>query len=432
MTKAIPCKVPFVRQAKRVSEDATGLIKYFVDPESVEESARNQILEAACMPFVGPWIAVMPDVHAGMGCSIGTVVPVRGAVAPSLVGVDIACGVSALKMDGLKQTDFQQQDLERIYSGLLSAIPHGRSHHGDRVNDKGAWGKFPRGLADIYEEKLKGEFEDVVSRVPDSMVQKVRSANNEHHFGTLGTGNHFLELTYDIHSGDIWLLCHSGSRGIGNCLASGFITEAKKLCKQWLIETPPDLAYLPEGTNEFWAYITAIRWATKYAYYSRAVMLCLAHQVILNRNPHVAHHLMDILDDTEYFSCHHNYMEREHHHGSDYWVIRKGAIRARKGDRGIIPGSMGSPSFIVEGKGNPDSLHSASHGAGREMSRTKARATFSLQDHVRATEGVICAKDESVLDETPYAYKDIRHVMKQQEDLVSVQTELRQLICLKG
>ena len=392
-------------------------IKAWTQGVPFEDAARRQVMNVATLPFVHKWVAIMPDVHSGKGATIGSVIPTDKAIIPAAVGVDIGCGMMAAKTS-LNASDLPDS-LGHIRAAIEKAVPHGRSHHGGR-NDRGAWGKIPDRVAKTW-ATLVDEFTVISGKHP-----AVARANHVTHLGTLGTGNHFIEVCLD--EGDtVWFMLHSGSRGVGNRIGSYFIELAKTDMRTWHINLPDkDLAYLPEGTEHFNDYVQAVAWAQQYAMLNRQVMM--AHVVAAVRE------VLPIAFDTEVeaVNCHHNYVEREHHYDKNVWVTRKGAVRAREGELGIIPGSMGARSYIVRGKGNPESFCSCSHGAGRVMSRAEARRRFSIEDHIAATDGVECRKDMDVIDETPAAYKDIDAVMEAQHDLVEIVHTLRQIVCVKG
>ena len=382
-----------------------------------EEQARAQVLNVASMPFVHKWVAIMPDVHAGRGATIGSVIPTEKAIIPAAVGVDIGCGMMAAKTS-LCANDLPDS-LGHIRAAIERAVPHGRSDNGGR-NDRGAWGKVPKSVAAVW-ATLKDDFDRISDRHPH-----VARTNHVNHLGTLGTGNHFIEVCLD-ESDNVWFMLHSGSRGVGNRIGSYFIELAKEDMRTWHINLPDkDLAYLPEGTEHFTDYVMAVDWAQRFAMLNRQVMM--EHVVNAVRSS------LPVAFDAQVqaVNCHHNYVEREHHYGKNVWVTRKGAVRAREGELGIIPGSMGARSYIVRGKGNEESFCSCSHGAGRVMSRTEARRKFTLEDHIAATQGVECRKDAEVIDETPAAYKDIDAVMEAQRDLVEIVHTLRQIVCVKG
>jgi len=391
-------------------------IKLWTRGVPVEAEARAQLIKTASLPFIHRHIAVMPDVHVGKGSTIGSVIPTLRAVIPAAVGVDIGCGMMAAKTS-LCAADLPD-DLGPMRSAIERAIPHGRATKG---RDHGAWGERLPPLAQAGWAELKSGFEILIRKHP-----RLAKTNNHVHLGTLGTGNHFIEVCLDECQA-VWFMLHSGSRGVGNAIGSHFIELAKKDMRQWMVNLPDeDLAYFQEGTQHFDDYIEAVGWAQKYARINREVMMKTLVQAVraVIAKPFEAH--------VEAVNCHHNYVSRERHFGEDVLVTRKGAVRARRGELGIIPGSMGARSFIVRGLGNEDSFHSCSHGAGRAMSRTQARKRFSLQDHRAATAGVECRKDAEVIDETPAAYKDIDAVMVAQKDLVEIVHTLKQVVCVKG
>lgn len=394
-------------------------IKMWTNGVPVEDSAMTQLRNVASLPFVHKHVAVMPDVHWGMGATVGSVIPTRGAIVPAAVGVDIGCGMMAVK------TDLTASDLPDSLAGVRSAIeasvPHGRTDNGG-ANDRGAWGEPPEPVLQAATPLL--ERLQAVADEDKGLARAVRRA--PHHVGTLGTGNHFIEICLDTEQA-VWVMLHSGSRGIGNAIGMRFIELAKKDMKRWFINLPDeDLAYLPQGSEHFGRYIRALKWAQDFARLNRETMMSAALGALssaLGRPAATGEHAIN---------CHHNYVEMENHFGEDVWVTRKGAVRARAGDLGIIPGSMGARSYVVRGKGNPESFCSCSHGAGRAMSRAAAKKRFTLDDHKAATAGVECRKDAEVIDETPGAYKSIDAVMAAQTDLVEVVTELRQVVCVKG
>jgi len=393
-------------------------IKAWVKGVPVEEQALEQLHQVASMPFIYKHIAVMPDVHWGMGTTIGSVIPTQGAIIPAAVGVDIGCGMAAV------QTDLMARDLPDNLKGIRTAIekavPHGRTNKGNRDLDRGAWGSIPREVFEAW-IPLQERFDRITLK--DPLIAK---SNSVHHLGTLGTGNHFIEVCLD-ESDQVWFMLHSGSRGVGNKIGMYFINKAKEDMRKWMINLPEkDLAYLPEGTEHFDDYLDAVGWAQDFAKINRDLMM---RAVIKAVGTELG---VPITTDRSAVNCHHNYVTREHHFGQNILITRKGAVRAREGDLGIIPGSMGAKSFIVRGKGNRESFHSCSHGAGRKMSRTVARKTFTVDDHARDTAGVECRKDKDVVDETPKAYKDIDTVMKAQEDLVDIVHTLKQVVCVKG
>ncbi len=393
-------------------------IKAWVDGVEFEDEARKQVENLAAMPFVFKHVAVMPDVHAGIGATVGSVIATTGAIIPAAVGVDIGCGMIA------QRTSLVASDLPDDLSGLRSVIeasvPHGRTDNGQR-NDVGAWQREPPGSVGTSWADLEPTFKSIVEKYP-----KLAHRRAVGHLGTLGTGNHFIEICLDEEQ-RVWVMLHSGSRGVGNLIGSHFIALAKADMKRYFVNLPDqDLAYLPEGTEHFTDYMKAVSWAQEYAFANRQIML-----------GHVLAALADAVPKPfelreEAVNCHHNYVATERHFGQNVMVTRKGAVKAAEGDLGIIPGSMGVKSFIVRGKGNRESFNSCSHGAGRRMSRTAAKKKFTVEDHVAATDGVNCRKDADVIDETPGAYKSIDAVIDAERDLVDVVHTLKQVVCVKG
>ncbi len=395
-----------------------GIVKAWVEGVPVEQSALDQLTNLARLPFVHKWVAAMPGVDTGIGATVGSVIPTRGAIIPAAVGVDIGCGMVAAR------TSLQASELPDSLAGLRSAVeaavPHGRTHHGG-PGDVGSWPEPPADVADAW-ATLRPGYERTVAKYP-----KLDRGSHVTHVGTLGTGNHFIEVCLD-EAERVWVMLHSGSRGVGNRIGSFFIELARRDMERWFIHLPDrDLAYFPEGTEHFDDYWHAVQWAQEYARANRVLML--RHTLAaLARTPGLPPFQADEL----VVHCHHNYVAREHHYGANVFVTRKGAVRAREDDLGIIPGSMGARSYIVRGKVHPESFASCAHGAGRDMSRAEARRRFTLDDHARATAGVECRKDDGVLDETPGAYKPIDAVMAAQADLVEVVHTLRQVVCVKG
>ncbi len=391
-------------------------IKAWTQGVPFEAEAEAQLRKVAEMPFVHKWVAVMPDVHSGIGATVGSVIASKGAIIPAAVGVDIGCGMMAVQTS-LRAVDLPDS-LRAVRSAIESAVPHGRTDDGGK-NDRGAWHDVPARVGSAWAE-LEAEYKPIVEKFP-----KIGRGATLSQLGTLGTGNHFIELCLDEED-RVWIMLHSGSRGLGNRIGSFFIELAKRDMRTWLINLPhQDLAYLPEGTEHFYDYWKAVSFAQKFAAKNRELMMAAVVDAITAELPDFA--LTNVA-----VNCHHNYVSREHHFGADVLVTRKGAVRAREGELGIIPGSMGAKSFIVRGKGNPESFCSCSHGAGRKMSRTAAKKVFTLEDHAKATAGVECRKDEAVIDETPGAYKAIEDVMHAQRDLVDIAFTLRQVVCVKG
>lgn len=393
-------------------------VKAWVQGVPISDRARRQLLDVAGLPFIHKWVAAMPDVHPGKGATIGSVIATKRAIIPAAVGVDIGCGMMAVRTT-LSAGDLPD-GLGGIRSDIEAAVPHGRSNRG-RLGDRGAWGELPEGPAKAWAE-LKPGFEAICEAHP-----KLRRGNTENHLGTLGTGNHFIEICLD-ESERVWVMLHSGSRGVGNRIGSYFISQAKREMERWSIHLPnQDLAYLPQGTSLFDDYVRAVHWAQDFARANREAMMAAVIRALRARADLPEFALTD-----EAVNCHHNYVAWEKHYDENVLVTRKGAVRAREGDLGIIPGSMGARSYIVRGKGNRESFCSCSHGAGRAMTRTEAKRRFTVEDHAAATAGIECRKDAAVIDETPMAYKSIDAVMAAQAALVDVVHTLRQVVCVKG
>ncbi len=399
-----------------ISDNVKFPIKSWTRGVPFEDQAKEQLRALANMPFVYKHIAVAPDVHIGIGCSIGTILATQGAIIPAAVGVDIGCGMIALR---LPLTASQLPDnLAALRSAIEAAVPHGMSPG----RDKGSWGTPPVDAVGMWEMALAGDYEKLIAKYP-----KLGKGNSVEHLGTLGGGNHFIEICLD-ESQQVWVMLHSGSRGPGNRIGRFFIEKAKEEMGRWFLHLPnTDLAYLPDGSTYYNDYITAVSWAQRYADINRRNMMIAVVRAI---NTTLGTSLG--VPEINVVSCHHNYINKENHFGKNVWVTRKGAVSAREGQLGIIPGSMGARSFIVKGKGNPDSFHSCSHGAGRVMSRTEARNTITLDEHAAATAGVECRKDGDVIDESPKAYKNIDDVMAAQSDLVEIVHTLKQVLCVKG
>ncbi len=393
-------------------------IKAWTKGVPFEDAAIAQLNNIAQMSLVHSHIAVMPDVHMGKGATIGSVIPSVDAVIPAAVGVDIGCGMVATKTT---LTASQLPDnLAAIRHAFEAAVPHGRTGRGRGARDRGAWHNIPDVVAGEW-QKLEKRFEKICAKHP-----AIKNSNHVNHLGTMGTGNHFLELCLDENNA-VWIMLHSGSRGVGNRIGTYLIELAKKEMERHQINLPDmDLAYLKEGSEYFDDYVEAVEWAQDFAAKNREIMMFNAIKALKKQIP-IAFETAELA-----VNCHHNYISREHHFGKDCFVTRKGAVRAQKGEMGIIPGSMGARSFIVRGLGNPDSFNSCSHGAGRVMSRTKAKMVFNIQDQIAATQGVECRKDAAVIDEIPHAYKDIEKVMAAQQDLVEVVHTLKQIVCVKG
>jgi len=399
-------------------------IKAWIEGVQLEDAAKQQLVNVASLPFIHHHIAAMPDVHWGMGATVGSVIPTKGAIIPAAVGVDIGCGMVAARTE-LTANDLPD-NLSAIRSTIEKAVPHGRTNHGGE-GDRGAWHNVPNTVAGIMADFDLGDLGARLKGIVDKHPKLAKPASRApKHLGTLGTGNHFIELCLDEENA-LWVMLHSGSRGIGNAIGSYFIERAKEDMKRWFINLPDqDLAYLPEGSQNFDDYVEAVEWAQNFAMQNRSVMLAATMRAIQNALGR------EFAWGSVAVNCHHNYVARENHFGANVFVTRKGAVRAREGDLGIIPGSMGAKSFIVRGKGNMDSFHTCSHGAGRAMSRAEAKRRFTVADHEKATAGIECRKDADVIDETPMAYKDIDAVMAAQADLVEIVHTLRQVVCVKG
>jgi len=396
-----------------VIQSSNKLIKMWTPVEDVESSALEQLKNTASLPFIFKHVAVMPDVHYGIGATVGSVVATKGAIIPAAVGVDIGCGMMAAMMPF--RANRLPDNLQGLFDSISKAVPVGQDMH--KSVDVCANAVLPHTL-----DMPKG-FHDLPDKVTDDPLRVVKQ------LGTLGGGNHFIEVCLDLDD-NVWVMLHSGSRGIGNKIGNYYIDRAKEIMKQYMIKlNDPNLAYLVEGSELFNDYWRDLQWAQSYAMMNRTLMMrsvlrSIAEVIFGDADTVVSPELM--------INCHHNYAERENHYGENVIVTRKGAVRARVGDMGIIPGSMGTRSYIVEGLGNSESFCSCSHGAGRVMSRSKAKETFTLEDVEKQTAGIMCRKDAGIIDELPLAYKNIDEVMDNQKDLVRVVAELRQVLCLKG
>lgn len=378
----------------------------------IDEASKAQLANIASLPFVHHHVAAMPDVHLGIGATIGSVIATHRAIVPAAVGVDIGCGMVASRLS-LKADDLDEKTLKRVFDQISRDVPVGRAQHADD--------RVLAAAARPFEAGLKA----LTGRHPRLLKSFGRYSKWTNQMGTLGGGNHFIEVCLD-EVDRVWVMLHSGSRGIGNAIASYFIELARKDIERSMVNLPDrDLAYFQEGNRHFDDYVEAVRWAQDYAMQNRRSML----ELVLTA---LSRHLPPFTTLAEAVNCHHNYVAQEHHYGAEVWVTRKGAIRARAGDLGIVPGSMGTRSYIVRGKGNPDSFCSSAHGAGRRMSRSAAARQFSEADLARQTAGVVCRKDKGVIDEIPAAYKDIDQVMADQHDLTEIVHTLRQVVCVKG
>jgi tRNA-splicing ligase RtcB len=385
-------------------------VKVFTD--DIDDASIQQLGNMAQLPFIHSHIAAMPDVHAGIGATVGSVIPMRGAIVPAAVGVDIGCGMNAVRLS-LKAQDLPD-NLYRLRAAIEKLVPVGFEEHAEPSVQAATVNNMAAHLKTITDKhpgimKMQRNFQNTWGR----------------QLGTLGSGNHFIELCLDEHD-NVWVMLHSGSRGIGNKIGQYFIEKAKKDMGKALGNLPDkDLAYFTEGTQHFDDYVEAVGWAQDYAMLNRREMMRLVLEALQK-------HLPKFTTTQEAINCHHNYVQQEHHFGQEVYVTRKGAISAQLGQLGIIPGSMGAKSYIVRGLGNQQSFCSCSHGAGRRMSRTEAKRRFNALDLEQQTQGIECRKDKGVVDEIPAAYKDIDTVMQHQTDLVEVVHTLRQIICIKG
>ena len=398
-------------------------VRAWIENVDVERAARDQLMKLSRLgDIIKHPIAAMPDIHFGNGTTVGTVIPTTRAVIPASVGVDIGCGMLALKTT--LTSDDLPNNLADLRLAIEGAVPHGRTHNGQDTNDAGSWQTdFPARVAQVWKTQLEPRFKVITTKQPD-----ISRSNNINHLGTLGTGNHFIELCLD-ESSMVWVMIHSGSRGVGGRIGSIFIQQAKKEMGALISGLPDaDFAYLREGTTSFDDYVEAVGWAQDYAKWNRDLM---AENVVLAMRKFPGMKPFDTVGIA--VNCHHNYVERcTLPDGADVWITRKGATSARVGELAVVPGSMGAKSYIVTGLGNELSYNSCSHGAGRKFSRGESTRRFTLEDHERTTRGVECRKDKDVLDETPMAYKDIDAVMNAQRDLVSVVHTLKQFLCVKG
>ncbi len=389
-----------------------GKVPVNIYTDDIDMAAYNQLLNISTLPFIFSHIAAMPDVHCGIGATVGAVIPTKQAIIPAAVGVDIGCGMNAVKLS-LKAHQLPD-NLKNLRLLIEEQVPVGFNAHSDKHLRLAACEPFKNRIDAILEQHPH------ILKHANKVNQKWMSQ-----MGTLGGGNHFIEICLDQNK-DVWIMLHSGSRGIGNAIGTYFIALAKKDMGVHLKNLPDkDLAYLNEGTKHFHDYLEAVSWAQDYAYANRREMMNIIINVLKANLP-------PFQITEEAINCHHNYVEKEEHYGEKIYVTRKGAIRAGLGELGIIPGSMGARSYIVKGKGEKSSFHSCAHGAGRKLSRTAAKNKFSIDDLKNQTKGVECRKDKHVLDEIPGAYKNIDEVMANQDDLVDVLYELRQVICIKG
>jgi tRNA-splicing ligase RtcB len=377
-----------------------------------DAGTREQLLNVARLPIVHHHVAAMPDVHLGIGATVGSVIATHKAIIPSAVGVDVGCGVCAAQTS-LTAEQLDERKLMKVFDQISRDVPVGFAQHADeRAHGDAA-------LA------MEGRLASITAKHPGVLSRMGKKSHWVNQMGSLGGGNHFIEVCLD-ESGFVWVMLHSGSRGIGNAIGTYFIELARRDMGRLDAQLPDrDLAYLTEGTQHFDDYVEAVSWAQDYARRNRDVMLDLVLDALRK-------HLPGFELTKAAVNCHHNYVQRERHYGEDVWLTRKGAIRAGRGELGIIPGSMGARSYIVRGRGNADSFDSCAHGAGRRLSRNAANRQFTEADLRRQTEGVVCRKDRGVIDEIPSAYKPIDEVMANQSDLIEIVHALKQVVCVKG
>jgi tRNA-splicing ligase RtcB len=393
-------------------EISEGRVPVRIYTGEIEPAARAQLVNVSKLPIVHHHVAAMPDVHLGIGATVGSVIPTLRAIIPAAVGVDIGCGMMATRLS-LSANQLDEKILGKVFNQISRDVPVGFGQHKDRDVRDHAAKPFQKGLKRILEKH------------PGIDKRKGKRSSWAHQLGTLGGGNHFIEVCLD-EANRVWVMLHSGSRGIGNAIGTYFIELARRDAERNHVQLPDrDLAYFPEGAAHFGDYVEAVGWAQDYARANREEMMDLVLEAMRR-------HVAGFEVTGAAVNCHHNYVERERHYGEEVWLTRKGAISARAGELGIIPGSMGARSYIVRGKGAAESFHSCAHGAGRKMSRNAAQKAFSLEDLKAQTEGVICRKDKGVLDEIPGAYKSIDEVMANQSDLVEVVHTLKQVLCVKG
>jgi len=370
----------------------------------LEDNTREQAERTSRMPFIQPHLALMPDAHLGAGSTVGSVIPTVGAIIPAAVGVDIGCGMIAVKTQ-FKKSDIKG-DLGELRHSIERSIPLSAGHYNTKITETA------QKRIDYLESKAKKDYTQF-------------AGNWKLQLGTLGSGNHFIEVTIDEEN-NVWLFLHSGSRGIGNKIAMHHIKVAKKLCDRWFIKLEdPDLAYLIEGTPEFGEYIQDLNWAQEFALLNREEMM---DRLIKD----FKHFMGEDITELERINCHHNFTQKERHWGRDVWLSRKGAISADEGKKGLIPGSMGTASYVVTGLGNRVSFNSSPHGAGRVFSRSAARKQFTMEQLETAMQGIEYRKTDAFLDEIPQAYKDIDVVMEDAKELVKIEHTLHQIVNVKG
>lgn len=390
---------------KRIGEKIIG----FIDPKTIEKNTMEQLENLASMPFIHSHVAVMPDCHLGKGATVGSVIATRGAIIPAAVGVDIGCGMIAVKTN--KFAKDLPDNLEKLRSGIERRIPLSA-------------GKYNKDISDTAQKRVQ------YLKKSDKMYNELVRAPWELQLGSLGSGNHFIEICLD-EDDRVWVVLHSGSRGIGNQIAQKHIKIAKKLMDDMFIDLKDkDLAYLPETMREFDEYIADMLWSQEFALFNREemmdrVMTELSY-TFYGENGH-----QEGLEE-ERINCHHNFTQKENHLGKNVWLTRKGAIQMKEGQKGIIPGSMGTKSYIVSGLANKMSFNSAPHGAGRRFSRTEARKRFTMDDFDRELKGVVTTRSKEFIDEIPSAYKDIDDVMENAKELVKIDHVLKQIINVKG
>ncbi|MGE5640301.1 MAG: RtcB family protein [Clostridia bacterium] len=389
-----------------------GLVPVKVYTDEIEPQAREQLLNLSKLTIVHHHVAAMPDVHLGIGATVGSVIPTVHAIIPAAVGVDIGCGMMAARLS-LTGNDLDEKALKKVFGQISRDVPVGHEQHDeDRAHVQAA-------------SPFKSSLKKILEKHPGIERRVGKNSSWVRQMGTLGGGNHFIEVCLD-EANHVWVMLHSGSRNIGNAIGTYFIELAKKDLQKNNIQVPDkDLAYFPEGAEHFDDYVEAVHWAQDYAAANR-------HEMMDDVLEALRRHLPAFEVVGQAVNCHHNYVQREKHFGKTVWLTRKGAIRADEGELGIIPGSMGARSYIVRGKGNADSFHSCAHGAGRRMSRNEAKKKFTVEELKEQTRGVVCRTDSGVLDEIPGAYKDIGEVMSNQSDLVEVVHTLKQVLCVKG
>ncbi|MFN3727083.1 MAG: RtcB family protein [Allosphingosinicella sp.] len=402
-----------------VHESGGAPLKLWDSHAPFEAQAMQQLRNIASLPFIHSHVAGMPDVHLGRGATVGSVIATKKAIIPAAVGVDIGCGMSAVRTS-LTAGDLPD-NLGAIRADIERAVPKGFETSQKANHSKGGWASTPNSIGRVWHDRFEDRWRRIKSKHP-----KVDGKTTDQ-LGSMGGGNHFIEICLDEED-RVWVMLHSGSRGTGNRIGTYFIDTAREAIAKERLDfhlADRDLAFLSEGTELFDDYIEAMSFAQDYAMANREIMMGRVLDALRG-------HVPPFKTDKAAINCHHNYAVREHHFGEDVWVTRKGAVRAREGDLGIIPGSMGTGSFIVEGAGSADSFHSCSHGAGRVMSRTQAKKLITLEQHQEAVKGIECRTDAGVIDESPAAYKDIGAVMEAQTDLVRIKHRLRQIINIKG